>query len=470
MKTINHKDFHKFLILFLFFAVFFHCFNCFGYDEDNQYVDGVTGFSLTVPDSFKKNRYVFPPVYQSKKEGKKKDYIIIDKIYKDITPDKAFSLFKESMEKHVKKFKVNEKSDLQIKNHEAKIISYSYEEKREEGEVTSYILFLKDGSIINVVEFIYSILKEDDAKKVFDSIVSSIRFETPTKIVHNFFSPKLYEINKLAEDKKFDEAETLVSTEILYNPDDAGLYFLKGEILAKLKKDKEAVTNFIEAFDKGYCDFSEFFKDEDLNRLVINKMLDGLLENKKEILKKGREFLVKRIRKELASYYEIKIPESNLILFTDIKNNVAINILKDSALTTIRFAKEDLNIKIPPYPILWIMSDNREINKAMIGNLMGTSTYIGGVYLPSYGIFFADKKTGYGTFVHEFMHALHSGDENFSNQHHPRWISEMLSTIYETLKMDEATDKIVVVEGSGRVYPLIKAIKDKKMIPLSKIM
>ena len=260
----------------------------------------------------------------------------------------------------------------------------------------------------------------------------------------------------------------LVNKELEKNKDDAGVIFCKGVCQVKLKNEEDAVKTFIEAFEKGFCDLGAFNEDPDLEKFEKSNKLEYLIKNKKEIFKKGREFLVKGIRKELVSYNEVNVTESNVILFTDIKDSFALKISKESIHTAKKFAKGELGIDSPSYPIIWILSDDRDINKAMIGNIMVSSSSIGGLFISTYGIFFADKDTGYGVFVHECMHSFHHYDQNAANQHHPRWMTEMFSEIYTDLKQGE-NNEIVPSIYSNRLLTLDAFIKEGKMESLSKL-
>lgn len=439
--------------------------------EQEKYVDSITGFAFLIPLGFEYDRSYYPAFFEGEKKGQKTDNIFLDKIFREISFKETIEDIKKSMEDKSTGLNMKEPKEFDLKGRKAMMTSFKYARKIKNSslETNVYILLVKMPEITVILQYGSMLLDEKASQDVFDKIISSVSFEAPTKIVHSFFSPKLSEINKLIGDKKTDNAENLIKDEMKKYPYDAGLLFVLGTIYVKSKKEKEAARYFNLAFEKGYCDFSGFFEENYLEEFYEKQYIDNIFQNKKNILKEGRNFLLSSLRKELASYYEIKIPESNVIMFTDIKDNAAIKILKESISTTVNFAKADLDLGIPFYPIIWVLSDNRDINKAMIGALTGSSANIGGVYVSSYGLFFTDKKTGYGTFVHEYMHVLHHGDENALNQYHPRWISEMLSTVYEELKWSEAEEKILIDIMSGRYYTLKDAISTGKTISIKQL-
>ena len=138
-------------------------------------------------------------------------------------------------------------------------------------------------------------------------MISAMSIGESTRVAHSFFSPKLDEIYSLREDKKYSEMEKLIDNELVKFPGDAALLFIKSTLLAKKGDDESAIASLKMAFESGYCDFSGIFEEKDFEKLVKNKKLDFLLNDKEKLYTAGRKNLLVSVRRELASYYEIKL-------------------------------------------------------------------------------------------------------------------------------------------------------------------
>ena len=441
--------------------------------NDNDYTDKITGFSFTAPASFEFDRLAYPVVYEGKKDGKWRDYLTIDKIFKDIEVKDIEGLLKENI-KGMEGYVIKDVRKQDVNGKEALKVYFSFKKKplkdgEETKETSSVSLYIKAGRIIDVLTLEYRVMDVKEADALFDSVVGSIKYGQAEKSDYSFFNRKLPEIGRLFKINELIPAEALIDEELKTCPDEAGLLFAKGELLVRQKKEEEAVPYFRKAYEEGYAGLSEFFTGDDnaeLTAFAGKHFMDGILKEKKALLLKGRAVLLAKLKKALPLYGEIGIKECNIIMLSDIKDPSALKILKESVFTAVRFAKEELGINVQPYPIIWVLSKDREVNKAMMGGLMGSSSGFAGVYDPSCGLFFTDKKTGYGVFVHEYMHALHFADQFAADQNHPIWLTEMLSTVFGELEMDDNYKIKVTVEKSARLPILAYAIKNKEAIPL----
>ena len=409
---------------------------------------------------------------------------MLDKYFRDVPVEEAFDTYLEYLGKRFEGFELSGKKELFIKEQKLIKISFTFKKEKEgigddknskkkpkenEDPKKRYMIFVKTGGIINIVTLYNYVKAPQEIEKLLATLISSISFDVPPKVLHSLFSAKDSEIYALLDKKKYKEALVLADKALLTNKNDAQLLMLKAIIFADLKEEEKALAFIEEAFNQGYCDMSSVVCEKAFSEMAKKGLLNGLIKRKRELVKKGREALLAKAKKELASYFEIKIPETNVVLFTDIKDNAVIKVLKEAMVTSATFAKETLKITPSEFPILWIMSASREVNQGLIGTLMGTSGGFEGVYLNAFGIFVSDRLTGYGTFVHEYMHALHSGDQNLYLQKHPRWLTEMLATTFEALKWNVVKERPEVDYKSGRLETLCARIRAGKHVGFDKL-
>src|SRR3989339_31204 len=456
-----------------------------------KFTDAVTGLSFKIPEGWQQAKKQYPPFFYSDPDSKIQDFMILEKYFRDVPVEEAYEKYWEQYKKSYVDIKVLEHKEIELKDRKAILIYFSYqkEKKIKAGEIKKkeevtpeesvkeesgkpkkmFLLFIKTGSIVNILEFFNLVMTGEDAGKLLEELAGTIKFETGPKVLHSLFSAKENDIEELIEKKEYIKALEAFEKILQESSRDPQLLMHKAVLNACLDKEEEAVKFIKEAFAEGYFDLSFVVEKEEFQGLIKKGLLTEFLKNKNELIKKGRKVLMARTKKELASYYEINIPETNVILFTDIRDNAKIKILKESMVTAAKFAKEDLGIKTSEFPIIWIMSESRDVNKALIGTLLGTSSGFEGVFVPAFGIFFSDTYTGYGTFVHEYMHALHSGDQAMVLQDHPRWLTEMLSTTYESLRWNYVSEKIEVKYKSSRLESLKEMFTEGKHVGLEKI-
>jgi hypothetical protein len=312
-------------------------------------------------------------------------------------------------------------------------------------------------------------MPEEDAEKYQKNILSTVSIGEATRVAHSFFSPKLEEIYKLKEEKKYEEMEKVIVGELEKYPNDAELLFMRAVMYAKKGDDDWAVIALKKAFESGYCDFASIYKENDFNKLVKSGKLKSLLDNKEKIYATGRNNLLVSVRKELASYYEVKLPDNNITVFTDIKEKEYTDELKQFAKLFGNYARSNLNVENTPFNVIWVLSYKRDVNNAMIGMLTGSEGYFSGLFVPSYGMLFTDIYSGIGVFSHEYTHALHAGDINKNNQEHPRWLTEMFATTYEEIDYDKKNKTIRILNMNERYESLLDGIANDKIISLEKL-
>ncbi|OGF44891.1 MAG: hypothetical protein A2231_03970 [Candidatus Firestonebacteria bacterium RIFOXYA2_FULL_40_8] len=449
-----------------------------GGKASDKFTDSLTGLSFRIPAGWEQAKEMYPPVFfsLSDKEVKEKhDLIILEKYFRDVPVEEAFERYWENFKKSFDVVTMIKRREVDVKDRKAVFIYFSYqkeknaEDEEKEKEKRMLMLFIKTGSIINVLEFYNKVITGNDAVKLMEKLAGTVTFETSPKVLHSLFSAKENDIEEFLKNKEYDMAREIADKALLESPSDPQLLMQKAVLCATLKQDEEAAKYIEEAFLQGYFDITFVIEREEFKGLIKKGLLQNFLKNKNEIIKKGRKILLAKVKKELASYYEVRIPETNVILYTDIKDNARIKNLKHSMVTAANFAKEELKIEKSEFPILWVMSESRDVNKALIGTLFGTSSGFEGVFVPAFGIFFSDTLTGYGTFVHEYMHALHSGDQALVFQQHPRWLTEMLSTTFETLKWNYVKEKVEVKYRSERLDTLVIHFSRGKHAGLEKI-
>ena len=449
-----------------------------------KFTDSVTGLSFRLPSGWIELEKQYPPVFLSDKKSGMQDYMLLDKYFRDVSVEEAFDKYWEHLQKAYDGIEMVEHKEIELKDKKFIRLLFTYKNEKDDEEDTSkkrirkgdpdgtkrmYMLFIKTGSIINILEFYNNTMPAAEAGKILDKLAATISFDSAPKVIHSLFSPKGNDIEEMLKSKKYEEALKLANKELEINKEDAQLMMLKAEAYAYLGEEEKALVQIEAALTNGFYSIAEILSKKAFATMVANKKMEGILGKRKQFVKKGRMALLARAKKEMASYYEIRIPETNVTLFSDIKDNAAIKILKESMVTTARFAREGLAIVPNENSILWIMSASRDVNKALIGTLMGTSANFEGVYVGSFGIFFSDTYTGYGTFVHEYMHALHSGDQEAVLQKHPRWLTEMLSTTFETLRWNHVLDIPEVELKSERLTTLCLYIREGKHVGFDKL-
>lgn len=444
---------------------------------NSKFTDAISGLSFKIPVGWEQYEGRVPATFFSDPDSKDKhDIIILEKYYRDVSVEEAFDKYWEYMQKQYEGLKLVEKKELTQKEKKLIKIYFTFTDVIEKEDLSlwgktksteikkRYMVFVKTGCIINIIELYNYVRTDQEINKTLDKLLASISFDAAPKVLHSLFSPKDSEIEELLKKKKYNEALQLADKALAASKNDPQLLMLKAITYANLKEEDKALAFILEAFNQGYYDMSSVVAEKAFAEMAKKGKLQDIVKRKKELVKKGREAIMMKTKRELASYFEIKIPETNVVLFTDIKDNAVIKVLKESMVTSAAFAKEALNIKPSEFPILWIMSASREVNKALIGTMMGASGGFEGVYLTSFGIFISDRLTGYGTFVHEYLHALHSGDQNLLLQKHPRWLTEMISTTFESLKWNVVKEKLEVEYKSGRLETVCLRLRVEKHV------
>ena len=183
----------------------------------------------------------------------------------------------------------------------------------------------------------------------------------------------------------------------------------------------------------------------------------------------GRKNLLASVRKELASYYEVKMKDCNILIFTDISDKEYIAEINKFAGVFGAYEKTNINVEDTPFSVIWVLSYKGDVNRAMIGMLTGSEGYFSGLYVPAYGMLFTDIYSGIGVFSHEYTHALHAGDANKVNQAHPRWLTEMLSTSNEEVDYDEKRRTISMLNMGDRYESLLDGIANDRIIGFEKL-
>ena len=109
------------------------------------------------------------------------------------------------------------------------------------------------------------------------------------------------------------------------------------------------------------------------------------------------------------------------------------------------------------YLTIVIPTDEDWFRRVPGGGSMGR---VGGFYMRSAHTLFA--RTVGLTLIHEFTHALHAGDQDAADQHHPIWLTEGLATLFESSQMD---DGHAVPQANARLIALQSIVRRKRTIP-----
>jgi len=454
----------------------------------SRYVDPLTGIWFFIPEGFKnKGNYsnCFEYTGETKQNGAKtggtkvsdsgaaskkgvKDHLIITKFYSTKDFEALAAQIKQENEKKNPETTIKYSEKRQIKEHEAIILDiagpddYGISSKTKE-------LFVRKGNAVIDIELVYYKMSDETAGKIIDKIIEKLQFGESSIIAHSFGSARLGELAELMGDNKDKEALEMINSELKKNPRDGELLYNEGVLLGKQGDKAEASRLIKAAFENGYCDFSGLFETKEGKRMVDDAVAQEVMKDRAKYYGQGRKVLLEKIKKELASYYEVKMKESNIIMYTDIRDNGILDIINEALKTTGELARNNIKAANTPYPVIWVLSNKNEVNEAMIGSLTGSSGYFSGLFVPAYGMLFTDADSGFGTVVHEYMHAIHRADSAESFEKHPRWLSEMLSTSVEELEWNEAKQKPEIKYFSGRYPGLLDAIIYDDVLPIEKL-
>jgi len=193
-----------------------------------------------------------------------------------------------------------------------------------------------------------------------------------------------------------------------------------------LKRVDEAVTRLREAVKAGFLDLDHIKRDPDLDPIRESDAYKKFLQDFGTLAWEAEKKKKERIAKRLKGWLCKEDNERKIVLFTNCREKWAerlMEILKAwyDAHTGYFFPN-----KPKRYIYVCVAKDGESYNRHL-GGRAGAA----GFYSHATRILNLNIRTGTGTLVHEFTHALHYADMDARHQRHPIWIVEGFGTMFE---------------------------------------
>ena len=230
----------------------------------------------------------------------------------------------------------------------------------------------------------------------------------------------------LLQQKKYSEALAVYEEILKQYPDDATALYNSACCLSLLKRVDEAVKRLREAVKAGFLDLEHIKHDKDLDPVRESDAYKKFLQDFETLAQEAEKKKKQRIAKHLKGWLCKEDSEKKIVLFTNCSEKWAerlIGILRAwyDAHTGYFFPNK------PKQCIYVCVAKDEESYKRYLGGRAGAA----GFYNHSTRILNLNLRTGTGTLVHEFTHALHYADMDARHQRHPIWIVEGFGTLFE---------------------------------------
>jgi len=258
----------------------------------------------------------------------------------------------------------------------------------------------------------------------------------------------------LLQQKKYTEALAVYEQILKQRSDDAIALYNSACCLSLLKRVDEAVTRLRGAVKAGFLDLDHIKRDPDLDPIRESDAYKKFLQDFETLAQEGEKKKKERIAKHLKGWLCKEDNEKKIVLFTDCEEKWAerlMEILKAwyDAHTGYFFPNK------PKRYIYVCVAKDGESYRRYLGGRAGAA----GFYNHATRILNLNIRTGTGTLVHEFTHALHYADMDARHQRHPIWIVEGFGTMFEQCTIKDGKPVGLV---NWRLPIIQKALKQNK--------
>lgn len=271
------------------------------------------------------------------------------------------------------------------------------------------------------------------------------------------------DLRKQADDylskKEYSKAVEAYEKILQEQPDDVNaLYNLACAHALAGSKDK-AVEQLQKAVDAGFTDFEHIKTDSDLDSIRDTDGYKKILDSRAAAEKSAFDKRLKTYKEKLGdSYRELRDDARKIVLLTDLdeakaKQNLGILGRFQDSLYSILFDKP------PTYELLVLIPTRTEEYQSKLGGRQGAA----GFYTPATKTLTVNLKTGGGTMIHEWTHAMHFADQAGRGQRHPLWVIEGLGSLYEQAGL---FDERPIGYTNWRLKGIQGAIQQKKTYPM----
>jgi len=268
----------------------------------------------------------------------------------------------------------------------------------------------------------------------------------------------------LLRQKKYEEALGVYEQILKVRADDMIALYNSACCLSLLGRTEAAVARLREAVKAGFVDLAHIKRDPDLDPIRESEAFKKFLQDFDTLALEAEKKKKERLAKRLAGWLCREDAEKKIVLFTDCDKKwadrlIAILRVWYDALTGYYFANK------PKHYIYVCVAKDGESYARNLGGRAGAA----GFYNPSTRILNLNLRTGTGTLVHEFTHALHYADMEARKQRHPIWIIEGFGTMFEqcTIRNDKPVGlvnwRLPIIQHAiraGKHWPLPDFIKN----------
>jgi len=230
----------------------------------------------------------------------------------------------------------------------------------------------------------------------------------------------------LLQQKKYGEALAIYEEILKQYPDDATALYNSACCLSLLKRVDEAVKRLREAVKAGFLDLEHIKHDKDLDPVRESDAYKKFLQDFETLAQEAEKKKKQRIAKRLKGWLCKEDSEKKIVLFTNCSEKWAERLMRIlrawyDAHTGYFFPNK------PKHYIYVCVAKDGESYRRYLGGRAGAA----GFYNHSTRILNLNLRTGTGTLVHEFTHALHYADMDARHQRHPIWIVEGFGSMFE---------------------------------------
>jgi hypothetical protein len=268
--------------------------------------------------------------------------------------------------------------------------------------------------------------------------------------------------------KKKDYAKAIEKYEeiIKVTPTDAGALYNLACAYALNGDKARALERLRQSLEDGFVSFIHIARDPDLDSLRGEAAYKKLFARKEEYQRQASERAVRQITENLARQkIDAKAYKS---VYDEDRRFVYLYAQSDEEFAVVRRGLEDfaeclwrgLFDHIPDQPLYIVLLTPADSPKAMpIG--------VGGFFNRDNNILYCAERTAAkllqaSVVLHEFTHGLHWADQFVREQDHPIWITEGLSTLFETSRRENG---VLVPLPSYRMSIIQQAVKNGRSVP-----
>jgi hypothetical protein len=260
------------------------------------------------------------------------------------------------------------------------------------------------------------------------------------------------------ESNQFDKARVTLTKALEIDPAEPENLYNMACLDARTGKADEALVFLKKSAEAGFDDFSHIAVDTDLTTLHDRPEFKQILAEKSKYQHVAAQKAVEALKKNFGPNYICEIDDQDKFIFATNTDQATLDALKKMLVSQARSQWKTLFEHHPEGYIAIVIPSAKDYEK------LRPNKNVLGFYNPATHTLIASG-LGFVT-THEFTHAMHFGDVEAIDQQHPIWLVEGIAVLFERT---EYKGDILTPETNDRIYELQYLQKQKKLIPLAKL-